>query len=71
VNSHTPLCAEGGIPDKSALQPRLEGDLCLLARLECLERLHYKRDTSDCDLWDLSWMLPSGRSEKSKVKRLG
>lgn len=65
-----PPCAEGGIPLRSVMQPRLESGLCLLARLECLERLHYILDTSECDMWDLNWMIPSGQSEKSKAKRL-
>lgn len=65
-----PPCAEGGIPLRSAMQLRLESGLCLLARLERLERLYYSHDTSECDLWDLNWMIPSGQSEKSKTKRL-
>ncbi|KAH7059889.1 hypothetical protein BKA57DRAFT_19597 [Linnemannia elongata] len=64
-----PPCTEGGIPQRSALQLRLESGLCLLARLECLERLHYNLNTSECDLWDLNWMIPSGQSEKFKAKR--
>ena len=65
------LCAEDGIPERSALQLRLESGLCLLARLECLERLHYRLDNSECDPWDLNWIIPSDQSEKFMVKRLG
>ncbi|KAF9906064.1 hypothetical protein EC991_001072 [Linnemannia zychae] len=64
-----PPSISSGIPLRSALHLRLEGGLCLLARLKFLERLHYRLDTSDCDLWDLNWLLPSGHNDKSRTKR--
>ncbi|KAG9072933.1 hypothetical protein KI688_000714 [Linnemannia hyalina] len=55
-----PLCSEGGIPERSALQLRLESSLCLLARLECLERQHYRLHPSECDLWALNYSFGLG-----------
>lgn len=47
----------------------LEGGLCLLSRLKCLERLCLGFQQRDCGISEVSWLCPSGRTEKERKRR--
>ncbi|KAF9122407.1 hypothetical protein BGW39_009768 [Mortierella sp. 14UC] len=47
----------------------LEGGLCLLSGLKCLERLRLEYRTVECEIAELNWLCQSGRNEEHRVRR--
>ncbi|KAF9147014.1 hypothetical protein BG015_011409 [Linnemannia schmuckeri] len=55
------------------LSLELDGGICLLSRLQLLRRLkiedYYLCQGPDCEVYEMNWIVPSGRDSWSRMKR--